>query len=62
MRNFVRVGHVCRPHSSYREHHADGDLCVGCRVSVMGAANSRAENRRQSQGEMRPISNEGGSI
>lgn len=48
--------------SAIVEQHTDGSLCAGCRMSAMGTANSRAENCRQSQGEMRPISNKGRNI
>lgn len=60
--NFDRDGHAC---SSFRECHADRSLHAGFRVYTKGAANSRAENHRQSQGaqpQLVPITNERESI
>lgn len=67
--NFFRIGHDWQTHSSCRDCHTDRSLHAGCRVYAKRAANSRAENRRQSgseaegaQPQMGPITNEGESI
>lgn len=63
--NFVRVGHDQQMQNSISDCHTDGSLHAGCGVYTKGAANSRDENWRQSQGaqpQARPIRNEGESI